>query len=71
MENKKILIGGLAIVGAIALFAYLKPKPKKNSEGFFNARGTYAQCVNSSGNYYGTKGTGNCKAGDRGTVRYA
>ena len=39
MEDKKIIIGGLAIVGAIALFAYLKPKPKKNSEGFFNVGG--------------------------------
>ncbi len=37
--EKKYIIGGLAIVGAIALIAYLKPKPKKNSEGFFSASG--------------------------------
>jgi hypothetical protein len=37
--NKGYLVGGLAIVGAIALFAYLKPKPKRNSEGFFGANG--------------------------------
>jgi hypothetical protein len=39
MDNKKLLVGGLAVVGAIALFMYLKPKPKKNSEGFFGADG--------------------------------
>jgi len=37
--NKAYIIGGLAIVGAIVLFAYLQPKPKKNSDGFFNATG--------------------------------
>jgi hypothetical protein len=37
--EKKYLVGGLAIVGAIALFMYLKPKAKKNSEGFYNAQG--------------------------------
>ena len=37
--EKKYIIGGLAIVGAIALFAYLKPKPRRNSEGFFGATG--------------------------------
>jgi hypothetical protein len=39
MNNKKLLVGGLAVVGAIALFMYLKPKPKKNSDGFFSASG--------------------------------
>ena len=39
--KKEYIIGGLAIVGAIALFAYLTPKgAKRNSEGFFNAEGT-------------------------------
>jgi len=37
--NKGYLVGGLAIVGAIALFAYLRPKPRRNSEGFFGASG--------------------------------
>jgi hypothetical protein len=38
--EKKYLVGGLAIVGAIALFMYLKPKGKKtNSDGFYNAQG--------------------------------
>lgn len=37
--EKKYIIGGLAIVGALALFAYLKPKPRRNSEGFFGANG--------------------------------
>jgi len=39
MNNKKLLMGGLAIVGAIALVMYLKPKPRRNSEGFFGASG--------------------------------
>jgi hypothetical protein len=37
--EKKYIIGGLAIVGAIALFAYLKPKKKLNSDGFYGANG--------------------------------
>jgi hypothetical protein len=37
--KKGYLVGGLAIVGAIALFAYLRPKPRRNSEGFFGASG--------------------------------
>lgn len=39
--NKKIVVGGLAVIGGIALVAYLlKPKSsKQNSEGFFNAGG--------------------------------
>lgn len=36
--KKEYLIGGLAVVGAIALFALYR-KPKKNSEGFYNASG--------------------------------
>jgi hypothetical protein len=36
--NNKYIIGGLAIVGVIALIAYYN-KPKKNSDGFFNATG--------------------------------
>ena len=71
MEYKKFLIGGLAIVGAIALFNYLKPKSKSGSEEYLNARGKFASCVNKSGNYYGTGGSGNCKTGDRGVSRYA
>lgn len=39
MEIKKeYIITGLAIVGVIAVIAYLN-KPKKNSEGFFGATG--------------------------------
>jgi hypothetical protein len=37
--DKKLIVGGLAVVGAIALFMYLKPKPRTNSDGFFNAQG--------------------------------
>jgi len=39
MEIKKeYVIGGLAVIGAIGVIAYLN-QPKKNSEGFFNAVG--------------------------------
>ena len=37
--QKKYIIGGLAVVGAIALFTYLKPKKKLNSDGFYGAHG--------------------------------
>lgn len=36
--KKHYIIGGLAIVGVIALIAWYN-KPKKNSDGFFNASG--------------------------------
>jgi len=41
LKDKKIIVGGLAVIGGIALVAYLlKPKaPRRNSEGFFNAIG--------------------------------
>ena len=39
LKDKKFIIGGLAVVGVIALISYFK-KPKKNSEGFFGANGT-------------------------------
>ena len=32
------IFGGLAILGVIAIVAYVQ-KPKKNSDGFFNATG--------------------------------
>ena len=39
--NKKLIVGGLAVIGGLALITYLlKPKsPKQNSEGFFGANG--------------------------------
>ena len=44
--KKGYLLGGLAVVGAIALFAYLKPKaPRRNSEGFFGANGRMSRGV--------------------------
>ena len=36
--QKGYVIGGLAVLGAIALISWYK-KPKKNSEGFFGATG--------------------------------
>ena len=69
--EKKYIIGGLAIVGALALFAYLKPtSAKRNSGGFFGAdgQGGCAVCYESgrSGNtYWATNGrcrfNHNCK----------
>ena len=45
LKDKKILVGGLAVIGGIALVAYLlKPKtPRLNSEGFFNMSGINSQ----------------------------
>jgi hypothetical protein len=45
LKDKKLIVGGLAVIGGIALVAYLlKPKvPRKNSEGFFNMSGFNAQ----------------------------
>ena len=63
--NKGYLVGGLAIVGAIALFAYLKPKPKRNSEGFFNAMGKKQYyCRNERGQIY-LSDSRDCKQGYR------
>ena len=41
LKDKKLLVGGLAVISGIALVSYLlKPKaPRRNSEGFFNAQG--------------------------------
>ena len=36
--KKQYIIGGLAVLGAIALYAWYKT-PKKNSENFYNAGG--------------------------------
>jgi hypothetical protein len=70
--EKKYIIGGLAIVGALALFAYLKPTTaKKNSEGFFGANGKTnfakankpcTRCKRPNGTYYTPTGveTGQC-----------
>jgi len=38
LKDKKFIIGGLAVVGVIALISYFR-KPKRNSEGFFNMSG--------------------------------
>jgi hypothetical protein len=70
--EKKYIIGGLAIVGAIALIAYLKPKTaKRNSEGFFGANGRANKaslgnctvCQGSYSNYWAQGGT--CRRGDK------
>jgi hypothetical protein len=69
--EKKYIIGGLAVVGAIALFMYLKPKNKANSEGFYGANGrlttkggatskVYLQCKRPNGSYYLTNAQGHC-----------
>ena len=82
--EKKYIIGGLAIVGAIALFAYLKPKTaKRNSDGFFGAngrmtksiseasKGRCAWCRDSDGGSYHTGSDRKCDSGDRCITQYA
>ena len=41
--KKEYIIGGLAVVGIVALFAWYT-KPKKNSDGFFSASGAGCGC---------------------------
>ena len=71
--KKGYLVGGLAIVGAIALLMYLKPKPKRNSDGFFsaNGRGNCAQCRTSNGYVYHTGSNRTCNKGEFCVARYA
>jgi hypothetical protein len=63
--KKEYIIGGLALLGAIGVIAYLN-KPKRNSEGFFNASGRTGGCRICEGgfaNYFAPNG--NCRRGDR------
>jgi len=48
LKDKKLLVGGLAVIGGLALVAYLlKPKsPTRNSDGFFNAGGGFSPTIN-------------------------
>lgn len=63
--EKKYIVGGLAVVGAIALFMYLKPKKKTNSDGFYNASGLkdfYKDDANQNNFYNTSSGSGTVKA---------
>jgi hypothetical protein len=80
--KKEYIIGGLALLGAIGVIAYLS-KPKRNSEGFYNATGrgitpqTFSRqgcafCKSTvDGDIYHTGGTGRCKSGDSCSSPYA
>ena len=79
--QKGYVIGGLAVLGAIALISWYK-KPKKNSEGFFGATGrssltkrlssqNCAYCKTSEGTVYHTGSDRNCSGRDRCITRYA
>lgn len=68
--EKKYIIGGLAILGAIALVAYIR-KPKRNSDGFYSADGTVGVkstspcrvCEGTSSLYFAVDGR--CRRGDK------
>jgi hypothetical protein len=72
--KKEYIIGGLALLGAIGVVAYLlKPKaPRRNSEGFFGASGRMSRiaggcriCASSPtslSGYYAPNGY--CRQGD-------
>jgi hypothetical protein len=77
--KKEYIIGGLALVGGIALVAYLlKPKgPRRNSEGFFGVNGQSkfytrrARCKRPNGTYYVTgEGQDYCTYGRDVVVAY-
>jgi hypothetical protein len=53
--KKEYIIGGLAIVGGLSLLAYLTSKPRRNSEGFFEAVGGGAQDTKPEWAYWGNK----------------
>jgi hypothetical protein len=58
------VFGGLALLGVIAIIAYVQ-KPKRNSEGFFNAMGKKQYyCRNERGQIY-MSDTRDCKQGYR------
>ena len=69
--KKGYLVGGLAIVGAIALLMYLKPKSKANSEGFYGASGkggstskvNLIRCKRKDGSYYAEQDWKGCVNG--------
>jgi hypothetical protein len=78
--KKGYLVGGLAVVGAIALLMYLKPKAKRNSDGFFSASGktskmatksNCAYCRTSAGDVYHTGSDRVCDKGDTCITRYS
>jgi hypothetical protein len=80
--KKQYIVGGLAIVGAITLFMYLKPKKKLNSDGFYGAdggtrnksivsKGRCAWCRDSEGEVYHTGGNRSCDSGDRCITQYS
>jgi hypothetical protein len=66
--KKEYIITGLAVVGAVALFTYLRPKgAKRNSEGFFNIQGLCVR-TNSDGSttqYTAHNGKIPCPSGGR------
>ena len=58
------IFGGLALLGVIAIIAYVQ-KPKRNSDGFFNAMGKKQYyCRNERGQMY-LSDTRDCKQGYR------
>ena len=58
------IFGGLALLGVIAIIAYVQ-KPKRNSDGFFNAMGKKQYyCRNERGQIY-MSDTRDCKEGYR------
>jgi len=73
--NKAKVIGlvvtGLAVIGGIAVYKWVR-KPKKNSEGFFNASGTTGKafpnrcdkCRDVNGDVYVPPRGTNCKKGE-------
>ena len=63
--KKEYILAGLAIFGVIAIVAYVQ-KPKRNSEGFFNAKGSDKKyyCRGAKGNLY-LSDTTQCKGTDQ------
>jgi hypothetical protein len=61
-----LVVLGLVVVGAVTVVQYLK-KPKKNSDGFFNANGGSKEnlktCKRPDGTYYSEQKARPCRSG--------
>jgi hypothetical protein len=75
--NKRLIYGGLAILGAVAIVFYYS-RPRRNRDGFFSAEGTKVKrgncaiCQRENGDTYRTdKKIRTCNRGDVCVNKYA
>lgn len=74
-KTKTLLVTGLAIVGAVSVYMWLR-KPKKNDDGFYSNMsgkkiGTCAWCKDADGNVFHTGSDRNCPKSTRCVTSYS